>query len=59
MTRFLVTLPEAVDTVFYALKEMKGSEIFIEGLSIKMQTWQSIAPGVKMKIGIGLEKNCM
>ena len=30
MTRFLVTLPEAVDTVFYAFKEMKGSEIFVK-----------------------------
>ena len=29
MTRFLITLPEAVTTVIHALKEMVGSEIFV------------------------------
>ena len=28
MTRFLISLPEAVETVIYAFKEMVGSEIF-------------------------------
>ena len=51
MTRFLITLPEAVDTVFYAFEEMKGSEIFIRKCySVKITDLaKSIAPGVKMR----------
>ena len=51
MTRFLVTLPEAVDTVFYAFREMKGSEIFVKkAYSVKIvDLAESIAPGVKMQ----------
>ena len=51
MTRFLVTLPEAVDTVFYALKEMKGSEIFVKkAYSVKITDLaKTIAPCVKMQ----------
>jgi len=51
MTRFLVTLPEAVDTVFYAFREMKGSEIFVKkAYSVKITDLaESIAPGVKMQ----------
>ena len=51
MTRFLVTLPEAVDTVFYAFKEMKGSEIFVKkAYSVKITDLaKTIAPCVKMQ----------
>ena len=51
MTRFLITLPEAVDTVFYAFEEMKGSEIFIRKCySVKITDLaKSIAPGIKMR----------
>ena len=51
MTRFLVTLPEAVDTVFYAFREMRGSEIFVrKAYSVKITDLaESIAPGVKMR----------
>ena len=37
MTRFLITLPEAVETVIHALQEMIGSEIFVRKIpSIKI-----------------------
>ena len=51
MTRFLITLPEAVDTVFYAFEEMKGSEIFVrKSHSVKITDLaKSIAPEVKMQ----------
>ena len=51
MTRFLITLPEAVDTVFYAFEEMKGSEIFVrKSYSVKITDLaKSIAPEVKMQ----------
>ena len=51
MTRFLITLAEAVDTVFYAFEEMKGSEIFVrKSYSVKITDLaKSIAPEVKMQ----------
>ena len=30
MTRFMLTLTQAIDLVFYSLKNSKGGEIFVE-----------------------------
>ena len=51
MTRFLITLPEAVNTVIYAFKEMVGSEIFVRKIpSIKITDLaSSIAPDCSLK----------
>jgi len=51
MTRFLITLPEAVNTVIYAFKEMVGSEIFVRKIpSIKISDLaNSIAPDCTLK----------
>ena len=32
MTRFMITLNDAVDLVYYSLKEMIGGEIFVKKL---------------------------
>lgn len=51
MTRFLITLSEAVNTVEYAFKEMVGSEIFVKKIpSVKITDLaQIIGPDCKME----------
>ncbi len=51
MTRFLITLSEAVKTVEYAFKEMVGSEIFVKKIpSVKItDIAKVIGPDCKMK----------
>ena len=50
MTRFLISLPEAVETVISAFKEMRGSEIFVRKIpSIKIVILRSIGPNCKLR----------
>ena len=51
MTRFLITLSEAVKTVEYAFSEMEGSEIFVKKIpSVKITDLaQIIGPNCKME----------
>ena len=51
MTRFLITLPEAVETVIHAFKEMVGSEIFVKKIpSVRIKELaRVIAPHCKFK----------
>ena len=51
MTRFLITLPEAVETVTHAFKEMTGSEIFVKKIpSVKIKELARVmAPDCKFK----------
>ena len=51
MTRFLITLSEAVKTVEYAFSEMQGSEIFVKKIpSVKITDLaQIIGPNCKME----------
>ena len=51
MTRFLITLPQAVETVLYALKKMQGSEIFVKQIpSVKIvEIAKALAPNAKLK----------
>ena len=51
MTRFLITLPEAVEIVIHAFKEMIGSEIFVKKIpSVKIKDLaRIIAPNCKTK----------
>jgi UDP-N-acetylglucosamine 4,6-dehydratase (inverting) len=52
MTRFWITLPQAVDLVFYALEHSVGGEIFIPKIpSMKVTDLaDAMAPGVPVKI---------
>jgi UDP-N-acetylglucosamine 4,6-dehydratase len=52
MTRFWITLPQAVDLVFYALEHSVGGEIFIPKIpSMKVTDLaEAMAPGVPVKI---------
>ncbi len=55
MTRFLISLDKAIETVLYAFKEMEGSEIFIRKIpSVKiLDLAKAIAPKAKFsEIGI-------
>ena len=55
MTRFLITLDEAVSTVVHAFKEMQGSEIFVRKIpSVNiLDLAKVIAPNCKIeKIGM-------
>ena len=59
MTRFLITLNEAVETVLYALSEMQGSEIFVrKSPSVNIiDLANTIAPTCSLKeIGMRPEK---
>ena len=51
MTRFLITLPQAVETVLYAFREMQGTEIFVKQIpSVKIiELAQAIAPKAQLK----------
>ena len=51
MTRFLITLSEAVQTVLFAFKEMQGTEIFVKQIpSVKIvELAKAIAPNAKLK----------
>ena len=51
MTRFLITLPQAVETVLYAFKKMQGSEIFVKHIpSVKIvEIAKALAPNAKLK----------
>jgi len=51
MTRFLITLSEAVESVFHAFREMKGSEIFVKKIpSVKIiDLAKMIAPRNEIK----------
>ena len=51
MTRFLITLPEAVKTVLYAFKNMQGTEIFVKHIpSVKIvDIAKALAPNAKLK----------
>ncbi len=51
MTRFLISLPEAVETVISAFKEMRGSEIFVRKIpSIKIvDLAKAIGPNCKLR----------
>ena len=51
MTRFLITLPEAVETVLYAFKKMQGTEIFVKHIpSVKIvDIAKTLAPDAKLK----------
>ena len=51
MTRFLISLPEAVETVIYAFKEMVGSEIFVRQIpSINItELAKTIGPDCSLK----------
>ena len=62
MTRFLITLPEAVETVTHAFKEMTGSEIFVKKIpSVKIKELARVmAPDCKFKeIGMRPERSFM
>ena len=50
MTRFLITLPEAVETVLYAFKNA-GTEIFVKHIpSVKIvDIVKTLAPDAKLK----------
>ena len=51
MTRFLITLSEAVDTVLFAFKKMHGTEIFVKQIpSVKIvELAKALAPNAKLK----------
>ena len=51
MTRFLITLSEAVETVLYAFKKMQGTEIFVKQIpSVKIiELAKALAPNAKLK----------
>ena len=51
MTRFLITLPQAVETVLYAFKKMQGTEIFVKVIpSVKIvEIAKALAPDAKLK----------
>ena len=51
MTRFLITLSEAVETVLFAFKKMHGTEIFVKQIpSVKIvELAKAIAPNAKLK----------
>ncbi len=51
MTRFLITLPQAVETVLYAFKKMQGTEIFVKHIpSVKIvEIARALAPDAKLK----------
>ena len=51
MTRFLISLPEAVDTVISAFEEMTGSEVFVRKIpSIKIvDLAKAIGPKCRLK----------
>ena len=51
MTRFLITLPQAVETVLYAFKKMQGTEIFVKVIpSVKIvEIAKALAPDSKLK----------
>ena len=54
MTRFMLSLTDAVDTVMHAFKDMAGSEIFVKIPSVKIyELAKSVAPKCKFK-GIGI-----
>ena len=51
MTRFLITLSEAVETVLFAFKKMHGTEIFVKQIpSVKIvELAKALAPNAKLK----------
>ena len=51
MTRFLITLSEAVETVLYTFKKMQGSEIFVKQIpSVKIvELAKALAPNAKLE----------
>ena len=51
MTRFLITLSEAVETVLYTFKKMQGSEIFVRQIpSVKIvELAKALAPNAKLE----------
>ena len=51
MTRFLITLSEAVETVLFAFRKMHGTEIFVKQIpSVKIvELAKALAPNAKLK----------
>ena len=55
MTRFLISLPEAVEIVFEAFNTMLGSEIFVKKIpSVKITELASVIAPICKQVEIGM-----